>query len=1624
MNRLKFPLRVRNFADKRGGTSTRRRDRLTGDLQRPGRSVSNEEGRIAASHAGRFPAHSQASCQEHSQENSEARARAEARATRLPANAVEATRVVDVRAIESAAVHGHRPVTREVDGCLDRVRRRLQALLVADHEPLVDRLRQHHHLRVGQAHVRAADRELVEPDALRDALALRAAEQRQRRGHRALLAEVVALVGAVAEQQPGELFVVGHVRLGHQLRDRRLHRAGDRHARLDLLVAPHRQNVDARIRHRPVEREKAVLDVELAAECRIAAALGHAHVAHGAQRHARRAHGRDGARKAEIRALPAEAEVAAEIDVDVRARRKTRRGFRRGGFVERRRTAARGAVGTHEHDVVAERGRRRLRQIEQRVIDGEFAVDLHAAQMPAVGDARAARERQAAVGRGEQFELVGNDVRREIGVLVVETHAARRAQRAARAVELDLLEVDQIVRQRDMNHAVLQLHALIDHRRGQPVADQRTGQVGLRDRAAQRELQREVTVEQIARTEQPARGLERRHVRLDRAAERRFVHDREYAVARRKRGVRVDVDHAHAARLRVRRERQPVAAAEGRAHVDVAETERGEAATDFHRDVAAAAFELHVARGRRPDREVPVAVEHEVGLERRRLARELLAQRHHARHRDVGERARRADPAVIEIETLEVERRALGDDARRAQRHLARARAQRERRLHREVRHAAILQLRDGAVPARAFARVGELAVGGHRQIDRLALQLALRAGRERVMRARAREPRGEAGDIDARHGDVARIRVEGERAVRAIARFGVPLRMANAVVAEHDVVELVVERDIGMREGAGQIAVRRHLARDAETEPVELRRVDLETQTVAARAEAALQIDGIARHGQIRAARQDARARELDQARARERQVVVDARPELELGLGRERGREHAGGRQRAVHARLDAAVGGARRGFGLGRRVLHVARCVIRGVRCAGLHGLFVVLDALLRLRLLAADLRGIQRRIQRRIEREIALGIQRIAGRGRLRRVALRALCGLRGLRRLRRGFRRPRSRRRLRGRHERERIEVRERRLQRVAGIRVVLERARQVDVTRARSQPHVVEREPRRVLRDLALQTQRGLRIGEIERDALRVAVQTHADRTRQLRRQHARLDGVEVEARHLEVEAPIAARQRAAARDRRVLDEPHVQIREALRLGVEHDVGVRVDQRQQLLVDGARLRVDDGDAARDRETGRVAVRRGGGRGNRRRRHRHRHRGSRRSDHCTGRRRRHGNRSHRRHRSRPHRRRHRLRARRRPTLRRLHRLQLRAQREVGERRAGRKSLRIDVIEGQRGALQRHGGERRRFHVRMARELHPGRLDLRGERLERAAEPRVHLHVLAVDLARVARVARERERFDAVEFRAGAHRAERRIEALDGGFVMASVAAAMKLEARKFGRRRALMQRELVHLHVADVDGERQTQIVGQRHRPGRRRVRRHDAQIDVAHMQIVDDEAPRLAVRHLQHPLAAEAIDARRGAVAAAPGDVGEAHAARERAAFEGARQLAVEDPHGRAPRVSGAALGRQHAIQESRDERDQQHRHGNRPGQRFPEPTRAARRRGRVATFAAFARCVTIAIFVARRFRRWRTAARRRGHRRPGSRTGGQQEGKDRAHRHQKAIPSVRYGRTRRSRKP
>ncbi|MGF6730132.1 hypothetical protein OKW50_002213 [Paraburkholderia youngii] len=248
-------------------------------------------------------------------------------------------------------------------------------------------------------------------------------------------------------------------------------------------------------------------------------------------------------------------------------------------------------------------------------------------------------------------------------------------------------------------------------------------------------------------------------------------------------------------------------------------------------------------------------------------------------------------------------------------------------------------------------------------------------------------------------------------------------LCVADAVAREYDAVGLVIQRHVRMRERAGHVAVSGDRTREAEAEPIELRRVDGEAQPVAGRAEAALQIDLIARYGKIRAARQDSRAGQLDHAAARQRQIVVDARAEREFGARREDRREHTGRGDRGGYARLDPARG-------CGRARGRAPGCAMRGRRRPALEhlGLHRRLSGVLR------DGRGL-------ITGRRAL---RASGAARERR-GLRLPLAPRAARGGRAGTRDGRARRHLRG--QRQRIEIGQLRLQVVGRVRIVLQRAR-------------------------------------------------------------------------------------------------------------------------------------------------------------------------------------------------------------------------------------------------------------------------------------------------------------------------------------------------------------------------------------------------------------------------------------------------------------------------------------------------------------------------------------------------------------------------------------------------
>jgi hypothetical protein len=150
----------------------------------------------------------------------------------------------------------------------------------------------------------------------------------------------------------------------------------------------------------------------------------------------------------------------------------------------------------------------------------------------------------------------------------------------------------------------------------------------------------------------------------------------------------------------------------------------------------------------------------------------------------------------------------------------------------------------------------------------------------------------------------------------------------------------------------------------------------------------------------------------------------------------------------------------------------------------------------------------------------------------------------------------------------------------------------------------------------------------------------------------------------------------------------------------------------------------------------------------------------------------------------------------------------------------------------------------------------------------------------------------------------------------------------------------GRRRAFVQDQLVDAQVAHSQLKRQPQILRQTHRLGLRRGRRN-ARLNSTRMQIVDDKAPRL-VRQRPFPIDPVDADIRAAAIETAPAHVAQMQPRRDRAAVELAFELAMQQFHGRLPRVSGASFGDHHAIQQPAHQRDQRGRHRDAPRDRLP----------------------------------------------------------------------------------
>ncbi len=285
----------------------------------------------------------------------------------------------------------------------------------------------------------------------------------------------------------------------------------------------------------------------------------------------------------------------------------------------------------------------------------------------------------------------------------------------------------------------------------------------------------------------------------------------------------------------------------------------------------------------------------------------------------------------------------------------------------------------------------------------------------------------------------------------------------------------------------------------------------------------------------------------------------------------------------------------------------------------------------------------------------------------------------------------------------------------------------------------------------------------------------------------------------------------------------------------------------------------------------------------------------------------------------------------------------------AHRQVGLRRARRERARIDVIEGQRGARERHRAERRGLHMGAPGQLHPGSVEVEHQRLERTRQRGMRVDLLVRHLARITGRAGDRERARAVEPHIGRQRAERRIEPLQRERVMASIALAVREQLRQLGGRARLVDAQRIEAQLAQRQLQRKIEILRQRGGRGLGR-RRHDRHVDGAGAQVVEREAQR---RARERPAPFHMVDPHLGALAAGgnPGQLRDPHALGQRTALQRAREPPAQHRHGRLPGQPRAALGHHRRGQRAGQQHHHQQQHAGAPGQRAAEPARPARRR-------------------------------------------------------------------------
>ena len=717
----------------------------------------------------------------------------------------------------------------------------------------------------------------------------------------------------MAQHQPRQFFGIRHRRRRHQLRHRRLRRAGHLHARFHIRFAQlrafrllaHGQHIERWVVVAAIEGNHAAVDGQLLAIGRILAA-GHADGAvHARVAIAHHAHART-AGQVGVDAQAAQVEIVAQVRSQVDRERHFR-------FLLLRR--GRCAAAQHDH-VFGNRRAALRREFDQGAVGLEAAIERKT--LGVAHQVRFARDDHRAVRTRQGFQLVRHQAQlhRAVGT---EAHRAVGGGIALHAFQIQALQHQAVAFQLRPQLPVPQAHALFRPAHGKGVAVHGAVQRRRADGAAGRQVGLQAAVEfQVALAGERGQPGDRGHVGGCRHAQRAVGVD---APAQHLHGA-VDAGTAGAGAVECHLRAQR-AAGDVRAQIERAQAQ-GHRHVGADNRVAAFAEHVHAAgQGRSGAAIRNTHVERPVGAQRQ-IALHVFAQR----RRELGDVVQRhagRRAAAVPARTLLGERGDVdgagrepdhgavkGERFGRGQAGHAGARRHADLQWHRLGQGhriaALVLQGGQGAVPGIPAPAAAHFDQG---------VEVVAAAGRAQGVR-RARAARLQTGRGDARvavgvieHLDVAHQRV-GAAAARA--EIGAGAQRTHRVGAG-ELQVLAFQRGGERRcfHGPGQGAVAAQGAAEVGAEGGQLAGVDAPVELVASGAEAAFGCDHVRADVQVDVGVRDVaavgvQARMAPERRLRQRRVfdfqVERAAP---VGAG-----AAAGGKAAVDAARERAAKGG----------------------------------------------------------------------------------------------------------------------------------------------------------------------------------------------------------------------------------------------------------------------------------------------------------------------------------------------------------------------------------------------------------------------------------------------------------------------------------------------------------------------------------------------------------------------------------------------------------------------------------------------------------------------------------------------------------------------------------------